>query len=70
MTRDAKGFIPRLLAQLPERQQEVIRLKFQQQLSYREIAQTLDLTESNVGYLIHTGIKTMREQMKTIEGVS
>ena len=67
-SQDAQGFIPRLMAGLPERQQEVIRLKFQQQLSYREIAETLELSESNVGYLIHTGIKTMREHMQTIEG--
>ena len=55
-----------LLAQLPANQQEVIRLKFQQELSYRRIAELTGFTESNVGYLIHVGIKTLRGQMATL----
>ncbi len=60
---DLKRLLPRFLSKLPKKQQEVIRLKFQQQLSYREIAHCTRLSESNVGYLLHTGIKTLREQM-------
>jgi RNA polymerase sigma-70 factor (ECF subfamily) len=52
------------LAALPERQREVIRLKFQHGLSYKEIARVTDLTVFNVGLLIHTGIKTLREKMQ------
>ncbi len=52
-----------LLATLPDNQQEVLRLKFQGGLSYKEIASVLDLTVGNVGFLIHTGLKTIREQM-------
>ncbi len=48
---------------LPCRQQEVVRLKFQSGLSYREIAQFAGLSISNVGYLIHTAIKTIRGQL-------
>ena len=47
----------------PKKQQEVIRLKFQQQMINREIARCTELSESNVGYLLHTGLKTLREQM-------
>lgn len=60
---DLVGLLPRFLAKLPKNQQEVIRLKFQQQLSYREIAECTQLSESNVGYLLHTGLKTLRTQM-------
>jgi RNA polymerase sigma-70 factor (ECF subfamily) len=60
---DLTGLLPRFLCKLPKNQQEVIRLKFQQQMSYREIAQCTELSESNVGYLLHTGLKTLREQM-------
>ena len=60
---DLKSLLPRFLSKLPKNQREVIRLKFQQQLSYREIAHCTQLSESNVGYLLHTGIKTLREQM-------
>lgn len=52
-----------MVADLPERQREVLRLKFQGDLSYREIAEIMDLTVSHVGVLIHTGIQTLRERM-------
>ncbi len=42
-----------LIKDLPANQQEVIRLKFQCGLSYREIAKVTELSESNIGYLIH-----------------
>jgi len=52
-----------MVADLPERQREVLRLKFQGDLSYREIAEIMDLTVSHVGVLIYTGIQTLRERM-------
>jgi RNA polymerase sigma-70 factor (ECF subfamily) len=48
------------LAGLPSNQQECIRLKFQQGLSYQEISRITNLSVSNVGYLIHMGIKSLR----------
>jgi RNA polymerase sigma-70 factor (ECF subfamily) len=59
--RDAQGVVTRIIATLPERQQEVIRLKFQDALSYREISQITGHSESNVGYLLHTAIKKVRQ---------
>lgn len=53
-----------LLDRLPDNQQEVIRLKFQNDLSYREIADITGYSVSNVGFLLHTGIKRLREMMK------
>jgi RNA polymerase sigma factor (sigma-70 family) len=50
-----------VLARLPEQQREVLRLRFQCDLSYREIAEVMQLGEGNVGFLIHTGIKTLRQ---------
>ena len=52
-----------LLGTLPANQQEVIRLKFQHGLSYREISRVTKLTQSNVGFLIHTGLKALRQQL-------
>jgi RNA polymerase sigma factor (sigma-70 family) len=59
----AFGSVLAMLATLPERQQEVIRLKFQGDLSYREIANVMDLTINHVGVLIHNGLKTIRERL-------
>jgi RNA polymerase sigma-70 factor (ECF subfamily) len=50
-----------LLGTLPTNQQEVLRLKFQGDLSYLEISRITNLSVSNVGFLIHTGLKAIRE---------
>ena len=60
---DAADRAQQLVGNLPENQREVIRLKFQDGLSYREIATVTGLSVSNVGFLIHRGVKTLREQM-------
>lgn len=48
------------LAKLSENQREVILLKFEQGLSYQEIAEVTDLSEGNVGFLLHNGLKRLR----------
>ncbi len=53
-----------LLAELPENQQEVVRLKFQSGLSYREIGDVTGLSVSNVGYLLHVALKTVRQRLQ------
>jgi len=50
---------------LPSNQREVIRLKFQSDLSYQEISRVTQLSVTNVGFLIHTGIKTLRQKFQT-----
>jgi len=62
--RDESRNVLRLMAALPANQQEVLRLKFQNSLSYREISTITGLTETNVGFLIHMGIKRLRELTK------
>ena len=54
------GSLLRLLGELPENQREVIRLKFQNDLSYKEIAEVTQLSVTNVGFLLHTGLKKLR----------
>ena len=60
---EAYGRVLALLATLPPRQQEVIRLKFQEGLSYKEIAGITQLTANHVGVIIHEGIKTLRARL-------
>ncbi len=52
-----------LIGELPQRQQEVIRLKVQGGLSYREISELTGLSVSNVGFLLSTGLKAVRTRM-------
>lgn len=56
-----------VLATLPPNQQEVVRLKFHGELSYREISRITGLTETNIGYLIHVAVKTLRERLQAAE---
>ncbi len=60
----------RVVAALPLAQQEVIQLRFQSGLSYKEIAEVTKLSVSNVGYLIHAAIKTIRVKLKELDGAS
>jgi RNA polymerase sigma factor (sigma-70 family) len=45
---------------LPASQREVLRLKFQDELSYRDISTVTGLTVNHVGVLIHQGLKALR----------
>lgn len=57
---DETDLILRTFRRLPANQAEVLRLKFQSDLSYQEIAEVTGLSPSNVGFLIHTGLKRLR----------
>ena len=51
------------LACLTDQQQEILRLRLQCELSYKQIAEVLDLTVSNVGYHMHTAIMALRGRL-------
>ena len=57
------GHLRVALATLPPRTQEVLRLRFQEGLSYKEIAGVMQLTVSHVGVLIHNGLKSLRSRL-------
>lgn len=50
-----------MLERLPDNQREVVRLKFQSGLSYREIADVTKLSVGNVGFLLHGALKKLRK---------
>ncbi len=62
--RETAGRVADRMERLPQNQRTVIRLKFQHGLSYREIAEATGLSVTNVGFLIHRGLKTLRRQMR------
>ena len=54
--------ILRMIDRLPRNQQEVVRLKFQNGFSYKEISRITELSVSNVGFLIHTAVARLRAE--------
>lgn len=62
--KEQAGQLLTMLQDLPENQQEVIRLRFQNGFTYQQIASITGLSVSNVGFLIHVAIKTLRSKFK------
>ena len=61
--------LQRAIATLPLKQQEVLRLKFHENMSYKAIADITGLTVTNVGFILHTVLKSLRENPH-VQGVS
>jgi RNA polymerase sigma-70 factor (ECF subfamily) len=57
------GEIFRMLDRLPKNQREVVYLKFQCDLSYKEISDITKLSVTNVGFLMHTALKNLRKEL-------
>lgn len=52
-----------MVDQLSPRQQEVLRLRMQGGLSYKEIAEVTGLTVSNVGFHLHAAVRSLRDSL-------
>jgi RNA polymerase sigma factor (sigma-70 family) len=57
------GLVRLSLKSLDDRTREVIRLKFHEDLSYKEISAKTGLTVGNVGYLLHHALKKMADEL-------
>jgi RNA polymerase sigma-70 factor (ECF subfamily) len=63
---DARRALDRIfdvLQTLPRNQREVVYLKFQGGLSYKEISAVTTLSVSNVGFLLHTAVRAIRSRL-------
>ena len=63
---EAHATLLRLIDQLPPNQQEVVRLKFQNGFSYKEIARITEHSVTNVGFLIHTAVARLRAEFAAL----
>jgi RNA polymerase sigma factor (sigma-70 family) len=54
--------IRHMIAALPEKQRQVVKLKFETGLSYKEISAATGLSTSNIGWLIHQAVQALRTQ--------
>jgi RNA polymerase sigma-70 factor (ECF subfamily) len=59
---EAQAAMLRMIDRLPANQQEVVRLKFQNGFSYKEISRITELSVSHVGVLIHQAVTHMRAE--------
>jgi RNA polymerase sigma-70 factor (ECF subfamily) len=57
------GLVRICLAALEPRSRELIRLKFNEELSYQEISTRTGLSVGNVGYLLHHALKTIGQEL-------
>jgi len=48
---------------LPTTQQEVVRLRFESGLSYKQISEITGQSVSHVGFLLHTAVKKLRQKL-------
>ncbi|MBT7960132.1 MAG: sigma-70 family RNA polymerase sigma factor [Akkermansiaceae bacterium] len=60
-TNDRVKLVKSYIARLPQNQATAITLKFEKGYSYKEISDETGLTNGNVGFLIHAGMKRLRE---------
>ena len=60
------GRLASLLAKLPDRERELVALKYGSGLTNRNIASLLGLTESNVGVILHRTVKILRKEWENI----
>ena len=57
------GLVRLVLETLDERSRDIIRLRFNEDLSYKEIADRTGLTVGHVGYLLHHALKAMAVEL-------
>ncbi|MCA9139195.1 MAG: sigma-70 family RNA polymerase sigma factor [Planctomycetales bacterium] len=62
---DNENRLAALVDRLSGRQQEVLRLRMQAGLSYREIAEVTGLTVSNVGFHLHAAVRSLKDAIAT-----
>ncbi len=61
-TQDVFETVLRHVIQLPQREQELLQLKFEAGLSYQEMADVTGLSKTNVGFLLHKAVSALRQR--------
>lgn len=62
-------FLLSQIKQLSKRDQEVLRLKYGEGLTYQQIADVMDLTATNVGFILFQAVKKLRESSLELPGL-
>ena len=62
--RETLDHVLEILVTLPRNQREVVHLRFQGGLSYRDISDVTGLSVGNVGFLLHTAVRAIRSRVR------
>lgn len=63
---EAIGTVRLLLAELPEADRRLIRLKYHDDLKYQDISRHTGLSVGNVGYRLHHLLKTLADELRRV----
>ncbi|MEI8194549.1 MAG: sigma factor-like helix-turn-helix DNA-binding protein, partial [Phycisphaerae bacterium] len=63
---EAIGTVRLLLAELPEADRRLIRLKYHDDLKYQDISRHTGLSVGNVGYRLHHLLKTLADDLRRV----
>jgi RNA polymerase sigma-70 factor (ECF subfamily) len=67
--REALGGLRLLMAELPEEEHQLLRMKYFSNLSYQEISKRTGLSVGNVGYKLHHLLKNLADSLRRL-GIS
>ena len=67
--REAITSLFELVDTLPAKQRELVLLKFQQDFSYQEISDVTGLSVSNVGFILHQAVCSLKQSWEALETV-
>ena len=59
-----------LIARLPEREQEIVRLRFYERRSQTEIAESIGISQMHVSRLLRKSFEQMRDWLEDTPGAS
>ena len=61
---EAVGMVRMLVAELPESDRELVRLKYEEDLKYQEISRRTGMSVGNVGYRLHHALKGLADALR------
>jgi len=61
--KDLKRHIDNLITHIPERRREIFKLRYEKELSYKEIAEQLNISENTVDTQIRNALNYLRQQL-------
>jgi RNA polymerase sigma-B factor len=67
---DDRELVVQLIARLPEREQEIVRLRFYERRSQTEIAEAVGISQMHVSRLLRASFEQMREWLEQAHGPS